>query len=293
MRRVHAAVAVIAATVVACPATARKGEEHKPAKAGVAAQQVRENPGWTAVQAKIASRCEVWLSDFQRKNAWSEAAAPFKLGPKVAVLSLVYMALGLLCAGLYLVLLTPAHRQTGAIILLLFPLPLVGSIIVNDALSRLGAALITVVVQPTEASETSTRTPEDAAKWQEAWKQYEYGDYLYNHGRYADALMRYSSAIAIHEGHFRSYYMRGVTYQDLGKHKEALADYNNSIKFGPKWAPAWQNRAALLYQYKDYKQALADATRAYELYAGSGKKRDAAHMQDFIATIKREMKGSR
>lgn len=242
---------------------------------------------------RLVSYCKVWFAELTSQKVWRDPAASLKLGPKIVLLSLGYLAAGLLCAGTYLVLVCPAKREQGAILLLFVPIALTGGFVMQDVLTKLAVPLLPTKAEADDAVQSPARSPEESARWQQAWKHYEHGDWFFNRERYEEAIEQYTTALATHNGHYRSYYMRGLTYQTLGKNKQALEDYTASIKFGPKWAPSWQNRAVLFYEAGYYDRAFVDATTAYNLFSAAGHIDDTLAVNDLIASIKRKQGSKR
>ncbi|MBI5587181.1 MAG: tetratricopeptide repeat protein [Deltaproteobacteria bacterium] len=65
-----------------------------------------------------------------------------------------------------------------------------------------------------------------------------------------------------------AYNSRGLVYQDLGEHKEAIADFNRAIELDPRYAFPYNNRGYSYQRMKDYGQAAKDYDRAIELDPG-------------------------
>ena len=55
-----------------------------------------------------------------------------------------------------------------------------------------------------------------------------------------------------------AYALRGLAYLDRGDIPNAIADFNNAIKFAPNFAPAYQNRGNAWYARGNYGEALSD-----------------------------------
>ena len=55
-----------------------------------------------------------------------------------------------------------------------------------------------------------------------------------------------------------AYSNRGVSYYDLGRHKEALGDFTKAVELDPNYAYAWGNRAHTHTKLKQYAEAWAD-----------------------------------
>ena len=67
----------------------------------------------------------------------------------------------------------------------------------------------------------------------------------------------------------RAWNNRGAAKAHLGKHKEAIEDFNKAIKLDPKYASAWNNRGAAKADLGDHKEAIEDYNRALEWPGGS------------------------
>ncbi len=58
---------------------------------------------------------------------------------------------------------------------------------------------------------------------------------------------------------------RGVVYDSLGFHKEALKDYDKAIELNPELAPAYCNKGILYCVLGKFKKAVKLLTKAIEL----------------------------
>ena len=62
-----------------------------------------------------------------------------------------------------------------------------------------------------------------------------------------------------------AYNNRGFAYYKLGKHEEAIADYNRAIELQPDYAKAYRNRAEVYRVIGELDKAEADEARADEI----------------------------
>ncbi|MDR2033066.1 MAG: tetratricopeptide repeat protein, partial [Helicobacteraceae bacterium] len=62
-----------------------------------------------------------------------------------------------------------------------------------------------------------------------------------------------------------SYYSRGLTYDNLGDYRKAIADFTQAIKIDPNDIMAYNNRAGAYALQENYKKATQDAKKACEL----------------------------
>ena len=58
---------------------------------------------------------------------------------------------------------------------------------------------------------------------------------------------------------------RGISYKNLGRYDEAIADYNRAIELKPDYAKAYRNRALAYRAIGKPDKAKADKARADEL----------------------------
>ncbi|WP_026999540.1 tetratricopeptide repeat protein [Eisenibacter elegans] len=81
------------------------------------------------------------------------------------------------------------------------------------------------------------------------------GTRYHNEGRYDEAIQAYTKAIEIFPHLSRYYWYRGTTYFVKQRYRDALADYNRAL---PDYPQAYENRAYLKYELKDYRGAIED-----------------------------------
>jgi len=80
----------------------------------------------------------------------------------------------------------------------------------------------------------------------------ELGDRYFRNGEYEKAIDAYTEYLRLEPTHIKSLYNRGRAYEELGKHAEALEDFNKVLKEDP------QNANALLSLTSDYYYRLQD-----------------------------------
>ena len=79
------------------------------------------------------------------------------------------------------------------------------------------------------------------------------------------ALTALSYAIQVDPNYSEAWRQRGLTYSDLGRAAEAMAEINQAITIDPRNAKAYNSRAFLKYAQKDYAGAVADTTLAIKM----------------------------
>src|SRR6185437_3170356 len=73
-----------------------------------------------------------------------------------------------------------------------------------------------------------------------------------------DRLAEDGAAIRSRPDDPEGYLNRAHTNQHLGRHDQALADYDQAIRLDPRYAPAYKDRGFAHAAKKDYDRALAD-----------------------------------
>jgi len=87
-------------------------------------------------------------------------------------------------------------------------------------------------------------------------------------GRFEEALASYDEALKFQPDNAVLMYNRGRTLQDLGRFEEALASYQHSLSLNPNSAPTLNNAANTLRAMKRYPEALAFFDRALAIQPG-------------------------
>ena len=86
-------------------------------------------------------------------------------------------------------------------------------------------------------------------------------------------------AIRLKPDYARAYNNRGAAKHELGRHEDAIADYNEAIRLKPDYAEAYRNRSAAKGSLGRHEDAIADCTEAIRLkpdYAEAYRNRGAA-----------------
>ena len=84
-------------------------------------------------------------------------------------------------------------------------------------------------------------------------------------GRHAQALCEYDAAIRVDPNLVLAYCNRGGTYYDLGRYEEALADFDAAIRIAPDYVAAYTNRGLTHAAHGRRADALADYDSAVRL----------------------------
>jgi len=81
------------------------------------------------------------------------------------------------------------------------------------------------------------------------------GDIASLNGDHLEALAIYNRVIEIYPDYARAYFVRSLTYLDLGDSDKALADANKAIKLDPASLDAINTKANILYDRREYTTA--------------------------------------
>jgi protein O-mannosyl-transferase len=84
-------------------------------------------------------------------------------------------------------------------------------------------------------------------------------------GNHTQAIADFDKAIAIKPRFAMAYTNRGSAYDSLGNFTRAIADFDKAIEIKPKDAKAYNNRAATYGRLNHYAQAIADFDKAIEI----------------------------
>jgi Tfp pilus assembly protein PilF len=87
-------------------------------------------------------------------------------------------------------------------------------------------------------------------------------------GYWRDNVSLFDHALDVTENNFAIYNNRGGVYEELGNHKQAIADFDRAIGINPNSAPAFNNRGNAWYSLGNYTQAVEDFTRAIQISPG-------------------------
>lgn len=88
---------------------------------------------------------------------------------------------------------------------------------------------------------------------------------LFELGKHNDAMLDYQQAISLAPNDYRPYFNRAELYRSLKQWKEALQDYNQAILLAPKVPDLYLNRGVLAYQQGDLDKAIEDFTKVTRL----------------------------
>ncbi|MFZ0932657.1 MAG: tetratricopeptide repeat protein [Syntrophobacteraceae bacterium] len=84
-------------------------------------------------------------------------------------------------------------------------------------------------------------------------------------GNHRQAISDYEKAIELAPGRTEPYNNRGIAYDRLGNHRQAISDYNRAIEIYPEYAAAYGNRGTAYSGLGEYRQAISDFDRATEI----------------------------
>ena len=99
--------------------------------------------------------------------------------------------------------------------------------------------------------------------------------------KYRDALQDYSTALMLDIEFLEARYNRALCYEELGMYAEAAHDLNLVISQNPGIAPAYEARARMKAQLRDYDEAITD----YQRYLRMGGGREFDNQSEIQATI--------
>jgi tetratricopeptide (TPR) repeat protein len=83
--------------------------------------------------------------------------------------------------------------------------------------------------------------------------------------RHKEALADLNRAIRLNVNYAIAYNNRGLAHADLERYNEALADYDRAIQLDPNFAQAYANRGNAYHNIRQYRKALADYGQAVQL----------------------------
>ena len=86
-----------------------------------------------------------------------------------------------------------------------------------------------------------------------------------NTGKYKQAIEQYDKSIELNPNYANAYNNRGTAKNSLGQHVEAIADYDEVIRLNPDHALAYTNRGVAKDSLGEHKDAITDYNQAIRL----------------------------
>lgn len=99
------------------------------------------------------------------------------------------------------------------------------------------------------------------------------------------AIEDYNRALRLNPDYPKAYYNRGIAHRHQGQLKKALDDYNDAIRLNPSYAKAYYNRGGILFELKNYPEALLNFQKAAQLFQEEGSLREWENTQKIIKKI--------
>ena len=84
-------------------------------------------------------------------------------------------------------------------------------------------------------------------------------------GRHQEALDNFNMALSINNNFVDAYNNRGVLIQELGDPATSISDYNTAIRLRPEYVEAWANRASAYQDLNQLDDTLSNYNHALEL----------------------------
>jgi hypothetical protein len=84
-------------------------------------------------------------------------------------------------------------------------------------------------------------------------------------GRHGEALAEFDGALALFPGNPAAHYNRGISLFTVGRYEDAVAAYDSALAIAPDHVKAWNNRGLALQALNRHDEALASYSRALEL----------------------------
>lgn len=83
------------------------------------------------------------------------------------------------------------------------------------------------------------------------------GDFLYEDGKFKEALTCYDKAIEIKPDCDAALYGRGITLTELGLLEEAVTSYDKAVEIKPDFEEAWFCRGCILTRLEKLQEAVS------------------------------------
>ena len=100
---------------------------------------------------------------------------------------------------------------------------------------------------------------DDAGIW------FENGNSLYSKGRYQEAIASYNNALKFKPDSLNAWYNRGIALRDLGRWEEAIASFDNALKIKPDFHIAWNDQGNALQKLERNEEAIASYDHALKI----------------------------
>jgi tetratricopeptide (TPR) repeat protein len=87
---------------------------------------------------------------------------------------------------------------------------------------------------------------------------------LYDLGRYREAIASYDQSLKLRPEHHDTWYNRGNALVRLGRDQEAIDSYGRAVKLKPDYHEAWFNQGNALSRLSRYQEAIGSYDRAIQ-----------------------------
>ena len=99
------------------------------------------------------------------------------------------------------------------------------------------------------------------------------------------AIADYDTAIGLKPEHAKAYYNRALAYNRISDHLAAVTDYSASIERSSNFAEAYFNRGISYYQLDQLELAIADLTKAAEIFGEQNQIENQSQALELLETI--------
>jgi tetratricopeptide (TPR) repeat protein len=96
-------------------------------------------------------------------------------------------------------------------------------------------------------------------------RYFQLADSCFDRGDYEGAIANYTQSLRINPNFAPTYNNRGNSYSALGEYQKALADYTQALRLDPNYAGTYNNRGGVYNELGEYQKALADHNQALRL----------------------------
>ena len=101
----------------------------------------------------------------------------------------------------------------------------------------------------------------------------------------SQAYLREATGLPLTAMGAQNFYNWGVEEADRGNYHGAIENYDRAVTVDPKFAQAYMDRALAYAQLGQYDKAVADSTKAGELFAAAGNQEALLLSQNFNETM--------